>query len=133
MKNIAQLTTDFGNIANLLNGVQKLQDRWKLLHEVQQVNEILIKETDKKLEEAKEKYAKDNTLLESFIKLYASMTKNFESRHKRATKDRSNIFQIMELMEIKPEYDKFYYNRGDWDQKQELTLEEFSDKYAVIY
>ena len=131
MKNLTQLAADLNEMTSILNGVEKLHERYKLLQAVQSVNEILIEETRLKKSQAKEQYS--NELLKSFINLHDTMIRNYEARYKRATDERSQLFHCFDLMEIQVQYGTFYKSRDEWNESNEMSLEDFSDKYAVLY
>ncbi len=133
MKNLNDITKNLKDITTIINGVQKLQERFILSRTVIDCNEILIKEEKQKMIESIEKYSNSNDLKESFIDLHNSTIKNLESRKERAMKYRTQIHTMLEIMEIDGQYGKFLYTREDWDSIHDTDMRKFSDKYAVLH
>jgi hypothetical protein len=132
MKNLTQLTENLNEITSILNGIQKLKDQWLLTRAVIDCNEILIREENEKKEANLKKYSDTNDLKDSFIKLHESVITNLTSRKERAQKSRTKLFTIYQLMELETPYGQFFYNRKGWDAENKISLEDFSDKHAII-
>jgi len=132
MKALTTITQNLNEISTILEGVQKLQNQFMLTRLVMDCNEILIKEQEAEKEINKKKYSDKNELKESYIALHDAKINTYESRKARALRLRSQINAMFEIMEVKPQYGEFLYTRRDWDNTQDMDINEFSDKYGVL-